>query len=778
MKEGFLMKKNLSVLLGIVLMLNLFPAFAFAEDYVQMEIGTEYTVSISSSGDYETFSFVPDVTGTYVFRSTGECKPEIALFDEDYNQLGVACYGAEAEDDWYNFKFEYSYLYAGQTYYCEVYLPFEESGEFGVYVASGDEYDEYEYEREITGRITEIYNGYYGICDWDNGHMYYYLPDDSLDVNLYLRDEYFFTISAETNTIVSVEEIPPYYGMDIGYMSGFEITTKGFGETVLYGDFCFYGVVEQYEIYSYRYKTNEIIEMFSDYTGWVACHPGDEKIYELEKIELMQQTITNAIYDNGFKELEYEITEDTFVFNKTTLELTGENLPLIFTNGLLYNVSVISYNRDGTAAVVLAECLNNTELVCGSTVTATVGVGETSYLTFVPEEDGAYKFTTLGNGDYYTYLYDNNQEKTITAYYDAEYVYYNMKADNVYTYEIESDYYNDEDIFVSVSVEKVSKGFSSYELIGGIDGVSDTEFSIYSEGATYTFAIPSDTDIDFEQYIDVVAEGQYIVSIDETNRITGLTAMPEYSEYEIGYLTYIEFNWGGCTCEILTDGYKTFTLNSRVTINVERYNYDEAYSILADFRDAVLFKLNSNGYINEIITDINYSQSFIGEYIKETNTFEGIEYDITEDTLIFNASELHGEETYRILDGNKYDVSVVAVDRYGNARAVVVEYNSGNLGELSGNGTYMSDLGAIVVDCEYTALSAETGTCYVAMYSQGKLEHIETFPVYYDTSRSKHFYIDTENAPEYYTFKCFCWGDNMSPHSKAIEFDINILKNK
>jgi len=766
-------KKFLSVLLSVVLMLNLFPALVFAEKVTQMEIGTEYTVSISSSEDYETFSFVPDVTGTYVFRSTGECEPEIALFDEDYNQLGVACYGAEAEDDWYNFKFEYSYLYAGQTYYCEVYLPFEESAEFGIYVDYGDEYGEYEYEREITGQITDIYKGYYGICDWNNSHMYYYLPDDSLGVDLYLGDEYIFTISAETNTIVAVEELPPYYDMTIGYMSGFESTTNDSGETVLYGDFCFEDVVEQYVIYCYdEYDTNEIIEEFSDYTGWVACHTGDE-IYYIEKIESVEQTITNAVYNNGFEGLEYEITDDTFVFNKATLELTGENLPLIFTNGLSYNVSVISYNRDGTAAVVLAECLNNTELVCGSIVTATVGVGETSYLSFVPKEDGAYKFTSSGDGDYYTYLYDNSREKTIDAYYDAEYVYYNMKANNTYTFEIESDYYNSEDISVSVSVEKVSDGCASYELIGGIGDVSNTEISVYSEDATYTFKIPSDTDIDFEQYIGVIVEGYYAISIDEENVITGLVAMPEYSEYEIGYLTYVSsYNY---YCRILTNDYTNYDLANRVYVDGTRYYNDGVSEQLSGYKDVILFKTNSSGEIIEIITEINYPQAFTGEYIKETNTFEGIEYDITEDTMIFNASDINGDEIYRILDGNKYDVSVVAVDRYGNARAVVVEYNSGNMGELTCVGTHERSSRKIYVDCEYRTHSNNEGTCYVAMYTDGRLEQVKSFPVCEETGESLSFDIDIENIQEYYTFKCFCWDSNMSPMSKTDEFIVDVI---
>lgn len=774
------MKKILSVLISTVLILNLFPALVFAEKVTQMKIGTEYTVSITSSEDYETFSFVPDVTGTYVFCSTGECEPEISLFDEDYNQLGVACYGAEAEDDWFNFRFEYSYLYAGETYYCEVYLPFEESGEFGVYVDYGDEYGDYEYEREIIGSITGIYQGYYEILDWDYGHVYFYLPDDSLDVDLRLGDRYFFIISAETNTIVAVEEIPPYYGAMIGYMSGFKSTTDYWGDTVLYGDFCFEDTVEQYEINCFdENDADEIIEEFSDYEGMVACIGNyDGGIFSLEKIDSMEQTITKAMYNNGFEELEYEITEDTFVFNKATLELTGENSPLIFTNGLLYNVSVISYMRDRTAAVVLAECLNNQDLPCGSTVTTTVGVGETLSFSFVPEEDGTYKFTSSGNGDYYTYLSDNSNKKVIEAYCDAESVYYNMKADNVYTYEIESTYDNDEDVCVSVFVEKVSDGCDSYELIGMISRVGYTEFSVYTEDVNYTFAIPADTDINFDQYIDVVGEGQYIVNIDESNRITGITAMPEYSEYEIGYLIYMEDDWGDYLCKILTDGYETFTLNSRVTINNERYYNDEAYSLLADFKGVVLFKLNSNGYINEIITDINYKQEITGKYNSQTNSFDKVEYSITEETLIFNKSELMQEDISRILDGNYYDVSVVAVDRYGNARAIVVEYSSGSMGELKGSGTYRPNSGVIAVDCEYIALSNETGTCYVAMYSGEKLEHLEPFSVYGDTSSSEYFYIDTENAPGYYTFKCFCWDGNISPQSNVIEFDVNVLTNE
>ena len=775
------MKKILSILLAGVLMLSGFPILGFAAQITQLEVGEEYAVSISSYGDYHTFSFVPEISGTYTFYSTGDCEPEIAVYDEDYNCLGYGMYGSYDDDN--NFRLEYSYLYAGETYYCDVYLPFEGSGDFGIYVDYGDEYGEYECEREIAGTIQEMYNGFYGIFDWEQGHFFYYLPDDVLE-ELWVGDRYFFTISAETNTIVAVEEIPPYYSSNIGYMSDFEYSEES---DLIRCCVCFDSTREWYEIYYYddQDERDTIIEEFSEYTGMISCHAGDGILFSLEKAEPPIQSIT-AVYNNGFAELEYGITENTLIFNKTALEYAGENSPLEFVNGQLYRIDLISYDRSGEAQVVLAESLNSTDLVCGSAVRAAVTAEDDARLCFIPEEDGTYQFISSGNYEHHTYLYDMNESKTVytDCFWGAENamtecVYYNMKAGNLYIYGIGGYEDNEAAFSVSASVEKVSDGCAPYELIGGISGVSDDEFRMYTEGATYVFPINPDIDVDFEQYRDVIALGEYIVSIDKSNQITEITAMPEYSEYEIGDLTAVRETWGGYQCRILTQEYEMFDFAQSVNVDGTRYYDDEVYSVLADYTGAVLYTVNSYGEIHKIITDINYKQELIGaRYEAKTNSFTGLEYAITEETLILNESELMQEDISRILDGNYYDVSVVAVDRYENARAVIIRYNSGNMGELTGYGTYIPALERIDIEWEYTALSEEEGTCYVAMYSGGTLEKIKPFPVNGDTEGFLSFSIDTENAPEYYTVKCFCWNGSMSPYAKAAEFAVELAVEK
>lgn len=86
----------------------------------------EYKVQIARTGTYNLYSFVPTVSGTYTFESTGNEDTYIAIYGASMNQLAYNDDGGSS----YNFKLSYNFN-AGQQYYVMAKL--YDATEIGVF---------------------------------------------------------------------------------------------------------------------------------------------------------------------------------------------------------------------------------------------------------------------------------------------------------------------------------------------------------------------------------------------------------------------------------------------------------------------------------------------------------------------------------------------------------------------------------------------------------------------------------------------------------------------
>lgn len=148
-------KRFFSALLSLVIMLTFMPAMAFAEGTTPserwdgdemydglIEPGDSREVNIEKPYDYASYLFIPEETGYYIFRSTGEYdtfgrvlleEEELAYNDDDY----------ESTDGDENFSFEFK-AEAGETYTLQAAMYGEKIGDFYVSLtySHSDEEDE------------------------------------------------------------------------------------------------------------------------------------------------------------------------------------------------------------------------------------------------------------------------------------------------------------------------------------------------------------------------------------------------------------------------------------------------------------------------------------------------------------------------------------------------------------------------------------------------------------------------------------------------------------
>ena len=197
------------------------------------------------------------------------------------------------------------------------------------------------------------------------------------------------------------------------------------------------------------------------------------------------------------------------------------------------------------------------------------------------------------------------------------------------------------------------EGGKNYTNLSVADGVT-LQFGVYA-----WFTIETLTD----------EEGDY-------QCITGYEIMPEAGE-EVGYLcsasSYSE------RISIYTDKLNEFYLYSQVTVNGESMKKNDALTKLQNQKGAVSFKTNGNDYIRKI-TFITEPKISIKDqkYNTEKQTFDGLEYPITENTNILYM--IKNENKFTGFDSEyTYSFDVASYDKDKNARLIIITdmYKSG-----------------------------------------------------------------------------------------------------
>lgn len=142
-------KRLFASLLSLAIVLSFFPTMAFAEATDRWE-GTMHedliiedlseTVDIESPYDYYSYSFEPDVSGTYIFKSTGEFDTYGRVMDSltATESLAENNDGSDNPEGDANFSVEFS-AKAGETYYLQAAMWGDQTGSFDVMVTLGEE---------------------------------------------------------------------------------------------------------------------------------------------------------------------------------------------------------------------------------------------------------------------------------------------------------------------------------------------------------------------------------------------------------------------------------------------------------------------------------------------------------------------------------------------------------------------------------------------------------------------------------------------------------------
>ena len=158
--------------------------------------------------------------------------------------------------------------------------------------------------------------------------------------------------------------------------------------------------------------------------------------------------------------------------------------------------------------------------------------------------------------------------------------------------------------------------------------------------------------------------------------ITGYEILPEADE-EVGYLcsvsSYSE------RISIYTDKLNEFDICDNVTVNGEDMEKNVALTKLQNQKVAVSFKTNKNNYIRKI-TFIAEPKTSIKDqkYNTEKQTFDGLEYPITENTNILYM--IKNENKFTGFDSEyTYSFDVASYDKDKNARLIIITdmYKSG-----------------------------------------------------------------------------------------------------
>lgn len=151
--------------------------------------------------------------------------------------------------------------------------------------------------------------------------------------------------------------------------------------------------------------------------------------------------------------------------------------------------------------------------------------------------------------------------------------------------------------------------------------------------------------------------------------ITGYEILPEADE-EVGYLcsasSYSE------RISIYTDKLNEFYLYSQVTVNGEPMKKSDALTKLQNQKCAVSFKTNGNDYIRKITFITEPKMSIKDQkYNSEKQTFDGLEYPITENTNILYM--IKNENRFTGFDSEyTYSFDVVSYDKDKNARLIII----------------------------------------------------------------------------------------------------------
>ena len=206
-----------------------------------------------------------------------------------------------------------------------------------------------------------------------------------------------------------------------------------------------------------------------------------------------------------------------------------------------------------------------------------------------------------------------------------------------------------------VSIDTGSSKYTIQDETGNLIEASATEGLELSFSIGYAlFTIETLTD----------EEGEY-------QCITGYEIIPEVGE-EVGYYCYASTYWNDYSLYIYTNEMIEVYTTKNTKINGTTLTRDNASELLKNRQGAVSFKVDKNNYVEEMTFITEPKMSIKDQkYNSEKQTFDGLEYSITENTNILYMSR--NVNTFTGFDSEyTYSFDVVSYDKDKNARLIII----------------------------------------------------------------------------------------------------------
>lgn len=387
----------------------------------------------------------------------------------------------------------------------------------------------------------------------------------------------------------------------------------------------------------------------------INVHYNSDEIHDYELVETVDPTCTVAGYEKYQCPCGYVRTVE--------IPETGHN----YVNGECTKCEIVPYN-----------------LSAGETKEVSISQGGAyEYFSFVPENDGTYKFYSLGNYDTYAYVYDENWKP---VYYNDDggvrnnfFISNSFEAGKTYYFGVRM-YSGDETGDFSVTLKDLTN-VSSIEFIPA----NYTEYMEYTNGNSYDdyyhYRVPSFaendklivTDINSNQteyfytYSDVYYENMFISSDGDTifkDEININENQSSSNPWHVGSDNYYQVEYLGKTCNvpvtIVENPYSEIIytpVNGSYSI-VEGTNCSEEiddngesykdYDLRFELGDKITLVTKNGERLDYVYLEESWSGS--NDYIR--SDFENENGEMVEVTLRFDQYENHWTV------GNEYEITV------------------------------------------------------------------------------------------------------------------------
>lgn len=454
------MKKLLSVLIVIAMILSALPITSFAETMEQeIFVGDEISISLLE-GDNALLYFTPEESGTYTLESHGESDTVAGL----YNEYGDYFAGDDDSGEGNNFKITFD-LDAGVTYHYDIYGYGNGAADFSVTLVQGSGENGQGSGEGSEPSLIEV-ERYLAFFDGISDYTYEFCPEKSGEYTIESLGGY----DTKASLYVWNDDIEDYELLVEDSLGGenanFKITCfleAGKDYHIVTRTYDAYGV--EYEVViSYNPNVTLIDNfeaVFEDenyYYSFIPETSGDYTIYSLSPFDTNVLLRIYNIENDSYEELANDDDSGADTNFRLTYHLEA---------GELYEFIISCCDTDSVNVFLTLKTDNPfvepIEIFVGDSLDFEFNDGQYAYLKFIPEETGMYSIESSGNSDTFVYLTDSNFEEIDNDDDGGEgfnfSLLYNLEAGETYYFRVSG--LNDYSASFTVTLNKFVNPFES-----------------------------------------------------------------------------------------------------------------------------------------------------------------------------------------------------------------------------------------------------------------------------------------------------------------------------